>query len=98
MENAISGGRIRNGNGGRIEISVHATSLGVLIMINDQGIDFKNTLLAKQKKDERLRKLDSSLETFNGKFPYRIHYDILDRSMHDPDKSGSRILITIQNQ
>ena len=98
VENAISGGLIRNGNGGRIEISVHTTSLGVLIMINDQGIDFEDSSLVKQKKSERLRKLDGNLETFNGKFPYCIYYNILDRSVHDPEKSGSRILITIQNQ
>jgi LytS/YehU family sensor histidine kinase len=98
VENAISGELIWNGKAGRIEISAHTTSLGLLIMINDQDIRFKDFSRAKQQREVRLRKLNHYLETFNGKHAYRIHYDILDRSIHDTEKTGSRILITIQYQ
>jgi LytS/YehU family sensor histidine kinase len=98
VENAISGELIWNGKEGRIEISAHTTSLGLLIMINDQGIRVKDMSDVKRQRELRLRKLNSYLEIFNGKHPYRVHYDILDRSIHDTDKTGSRILITIQYQ
>ena len=98
VENALSGGQILNGDGGKIDVSAHHTSLGLLIMINDQGIHFQDPSLIRQQRDHRLRSLDKYLEQFNIKHPYLIHYDILDRSMHDPDKLGSRILITIQYQ
>ena len=98
VENAVSGGLIPNGNGGRIDVSAHTTSLGMLIMVNDQGIDFPNKSLIKRQRNLRLRSLDSYLEEFNEKQPYLIHYIILDRSVHDPGKTGSRILITIQFQ
>jgi sensor histidine kinase YesM len=98
VENAIAGGMIQNGNGGRVDISAHNTSLGMLIMINDQGIHFRDISLIREQRELRLRSLDQYLEQFNEKHPYLIHYNILDRNIHDPDKSGSRILITIQDQ
>jgi sensor histidine kinase YesM len=98
VENAISGGLIQNGNGGSLEVSAHVTSLGMLIMINDHGISFRDIPLIRQQREHRLRGLDTCLEQFNEKHPYRIHYNMLDRSIHDSEKSGSRILITIQNQ
>lgn len=98
VENAIVGGIIQNGNGGRVDVSAHSTSLGMLIMINDQGIDFRDISLIREQRELRLRSLDNYLEQFNEKHPYLIHYNILDRNIHDSDKSGSRILITIQDQ
>jgi len=98
VENALSGGLIQNGNGGRIDVSAHNTSLGLLIMINDQGIQYQDLSLIRQQRDHRLRSLDKYLENFNEKHPYLIHYDILDRSIHDSEKLGCRILITIQYQ
>ncbi|MEN8202727.1 MAG: hypothetical protein ABFS28_09045 [Bacteroidota bacterium] len=96
VENAISGGLIQDKEGGSVEISSHNTSLGMLIMINDQGIYFKDISSTRQQKERRLRSLDKYLNLFNARHPYLIRYDIHDRSIHDADKSGSRILITIQ--
>lgn len=98
VENALSGGLIQNGDGGKVEISAHNTSLGMLIMINDQGIHYQDLTLIRQQRDRRFRSLNKYLEQFNEKHPYLIHYDILDRSIHNSDKLGSRILITIQYQ
>lgn len=98
VENAIEEGLIRNGNGGRIEISVHNTSLGMLIMVHDEGIHFQDISSIRERREKRFRKLDKSLDRFNESHSYRIHYDLLDRSFHDSDKTGSRVLITVQFQ
>lgn len=98
VENAVAGGMIHNGNDARLEVSAHVTSLGMLLMINDQGIGFRDFSLIRNQRKHRLRNLDTYLEQFNEKHPYRIHYNILDRGIHGMEKSGSRILITIQNQ
>jgi len=98
VENAIEEGLILNGNGGRIEISAHKTSLGMLIMIHDEGIHFQDISSIRERREKRIRRLDEYLILFNENHPYLVHYDILDRSIHDSGKSGSRVLITIQFQ
>lgn len=98
VENALHQGMILNGDGGRIDISTHNTSLGLLIMVNDYGIQFNDISMIRQLREKRLRSLDAYLRIFNENHPYIIHYDILDRSVADTGRSGSRILITLQNQ
>ncbi len=97
-EKAITYGLIQNGEGGRIEISVFKTELGVLAMVTDNGLVDGETSSVHQLQKEKLLCLDEYLRLFNSRNQHSITYSILGRSQGYIGASGSRVLITIQNQ
>ncbi len=97
-EKAITYGLIQNGEGGRIEISVYKTELGVLAMVTDNGLVDGETSSVHQLQKEKLLRLDKYLSLFNSRNQHSITYSILGRSQGYIGASGSRVLITIQNQ
>lgn len=97
-EKAITCGLIQNGEGGRIEISVFKTELGVLAMVTDNGIVDSETSSVHQHQKEKLICLDEYLRLFNSRNNHSINYSILGCSQGYIGASGSRVLITIQNQ
>lgn len=97
-EKAITYGLIQNGEGGQIEISVYKTELGVLAMVTDNGLDDDEISSVRQHQKEKLICLDEYLSLFNSRNPHSINYSILGRSQGYLGASGSRVLITIQNQ
>jgi LytS/YehU family sensor histidine kinase len=97
-ETAINFGLIQEGEGGRIEISIYKTDLGVLAMVTDNGIVHGDTPSVHENQKERLVGLDEYLKQFNARNPHSINYSILGRSQGYVGASGSRVLITIQDQ
>jgi LytS/YehU family sensor histidine kinase len=97
-EKAITFGLIQNGEGGRIDVSVFKTELGVLAMVTDNGIVDDETFSVHQLQKEKLLCLDAYLKQFNTRNKHSITYSILGRSQGYIGASGSRVLITIQNQ
>jgi LytS/YehU family sensor histidine kinase len=97
-EKAITYGLIQNGEGGQIEISVFKTELGVLAMVTDNGLVDGETSSVHQLQKEKLLCLDEYLRLFNSRNQHSITYSILGRSQGYIGASGSRVLITIQNQ
>ena len=97
-ETALHPGLDLGGEKGRIEISVYKTDLGILAMITDNGIAPGNKQSTGQIQNERLTHLDTYIQLFNSKNPHSINYSILGRSQGYVGASGSRVLITIQDQ
>ena len=97
-EQAITSDLILNGEGGRIEVSVYKTELGVLAMVTDNGIIDGKKSAVHQHQKEKLICLDEYLSLFNSRNKHSIQYSILGRSQGYIGASGSRVLITIQHQ
>lgn len=97
VEKAITHDLIQNQDGGRIEISVNKSNLGILIMVTDNGLNRTEASSLLQHHQENLRCFDEYLKLFNEKHPYSIHYNILGRSAGNSYSIGSRVLITISD-
>ncbi len=98
VEHAISHGLFLNKEGGKVEVSVHKTELGILVMVTDNGANLEEAPSIHQHRKEKLRCLDEYLKLFSEKLSCTIGYHILNRSLGENGKSGSRVLITIQHQ
>lgn len=98
VENAITHGLIQNPEGGLIEISVHKSALGTLIMVVDNGTNHEETPSIREHQNGKLRCLDEYLKLFNEQHPYSVKYNILSRSLGERGQSGSRVLITVKHQ
>jgi len=96
VEIAIKYGIFQNPDGGKVDVSINKSSIGVLIMISDNGIESKDSPVVINHQKERLKLLDSYLLLFNQKQPCRISYKILDRSTFETDRTGTRVLITLR--
>lgn len=82
-------------DGGKIDVSIHRTTLGILIMITDNcALHYKEynrgALIGK-----RLELLDEEINTFNEEQEYSINYQLLDLAYSEPGNTGTRVLITI---
>ena len=82
-------------DGGRIDVSVHRTTLGILIMVTDNG-----TLRYQQYGNgnligNRLELLDQQIIDFNKNQEETISYQLLDLAYAEPGQTGTRVLITI---
>lgn len=82
-------------DGGKIDVSVHRTTLGILIMITD------NCSLRYQEYNRgalignRLELLDQEIDAFNDEQEYSVNYQLLDLAYSEPGQTGTRVLITI---
>ena len=97
VENAITHSLFQNNGGGKVEVSVHKSNLGVLIMVTDNGAGLKESSALHQHQKEKLRSLDVDLKFFNKKQANNISYSILNRSLSETGRCGSRVLITIHH-
>ena len=95
VENTFLNNLSQHSEGGKIDISIHRTTLGILIMITD------NALLRYQEYNRgriignRLELLDQDILDFNKEQEYSINYQLLDLAYSEPGQTGSRVLITI---
>ena len=95
VENAIKYGIFQNPLGGKVDVSINKSNIGVLIMISDNGIESPDSSEVRKHQKERLKILDSYLLLFNQKHPCLVSYKILNRSSYEIDRTGTRVLITL---
>jgi hypothetical protein len=95
VENALKHGIFHNAKGGCVEILVHPTSLGMLIMITDDGIGMVKASEINREKGNGLRILNGYLQLFNRQQKHTISYQLLDRGSPETGVSGTRVLISI---
>ena len=95
VENTFLNNISQQAEGGKIDISIHRTTLGILIMITD------NAMLRYQEYNRgriignRLELLDQDIFEFNKKQECSVNYQLLDLAYTEPGQAGSRVLITI---
>jgi len=95
VENTFLNNLSQHSEGGKIDISIYRTTLGILIMITD------NAMLRYQEYNRgriignRLELLDQDILDFNKEQEYSINYQLLDLAYSEPGQTGSRVLITI---
>ena len=95
VENTFLNNLSQHSEGGKIDISIHRTTLGILIMITD------NAMLRYQEYNRgriignRLELLDQDILEFNKEHECSINYQLLDLAYTEPGQTGSRVLITI---
>ena len=95
VENTFLNNLSQHSEGGKIDISIHRTTLGILIMITD------NALLRYQEYNSgriignRLELLDQDILEFNKEQEFSVNYQLLDLAYTEPGQIGSRVLITI---
>ncbi len=97
VEDAIKHGIFHNPHGGKIDVSIHKSRIGILIMVTDNGAKLKDSHDTQKYRKERLSLLDKYLRLFNKQHTYSVDYKILDRSVCETDRTGSRVLITLKN-
>lgn len=95
VENTFLNNLSQHSEGGKIDVSIHRTTLGILIMITD------NAMLRYQEYNRgriignRLELLDQEILEFNKEQECSVNYQLLDLAYTDPGQTGSRVLITI---
>jgi LytS/YehU family sensor histidine kinase len=95
VEHALLKEISKHPEGGRIEVSVHRTKLGILIIVNDNGsLRYKEygrgNLIG-----NRLELLDQQIIEYNKHCAQTISYQLLDLAYAEPGQTGTRVLITI---
>lgn len=96
VENAIKHGIFQDPRGGMVDVTILKSSVGVLIMITDNGIVFDSYPGNRKISNGKLRLLDEYLEIYNRQQPCTVSYKVLDRAAIEPGRTGSRVLITIK--
>lgn len=95
VENSVINNVSRHPGGGNIDISIHCTTLGILIMITDNGALRYEEYNRRRLIGKRLEKLDNDIEEFNKIRKHSISYQLLDLDYAEPGQTGTRVLITI---
>jgi LytS/YehU family sensor histidine kinase len=80
-----------------LSISLHRTSLGILIMIADSGFRSDNGLSTHQQQSEGLKILSSYLPVFNRTNKVDVSYKVLNLTSEN-GSPGTRVMITIRDQ
>ena len=96
VENAIRHGIFQNPEGGKVDVSINKSKIGVLIMISDNASDYNGAHLVQKHREENLRLLDQYLDLFNKNQPCAVSYQVLDRADSETDRMGTRVLITLK--
>ena len=95
VENSLMNEVTQQPEGGKIDISVHRTTLGILIMITDNGLlryqDYSRGRII----GNRLELLNQNILEFNEKKKCSVNYQLLDLAYTEPGQRGTRVLITI---
>ena len=96
VENAIKHGIFHNPEGGKIDISINNSSIGLLIMVTDDGIGMSKAFKIEKRRGDGLRILDNYLMLFNRQHKHSVSYKIIDCTNLETDQTGTRVLITIK--
>ncbi len=80
-----------------LSISLHRTSLGILIMIADSGFRNGNGIATDHHESEGLKILSSYLPVFNRTNKVDVSYKVLNLTSEN-GSPGTRVMITIRDQ
>lgn len=94
--NALRHNLFQNSNGGHIDIAVHNSKLGVLIMVSDTGSCIHVEPDGEPVRSKELRLLDSYLPLFNTQHDHQVSYEIVGLMHSLPEEACTRALITIE--
>jgi LytS/YehU family sensor histidine kinase len=95
VEHAFLNDILQHPDGGKIDISIHRTTLGILIMITD-NIPLRYQEYSRDRLiGNRLELLDQDIHIYNEKEESSVNYQLLDLAYSDQGKTGTRVLITI---
>ncbi|MEZ5072781.1 MAG: histidine kinase [Bacteroidales bacterium] len=89
VENAIKHGIFHLDAGGEIEIGIHRTGPGILILVTDNGVGFEKAFELEGRKGKGLEILNNYLQLFNKHHEVTISCKILNRA------SGGRTRVLI---
>lgn len=95
VEHALLKEISKHPEGGKVNVTIHSTTLGILIMVSDNGslryqAYGKGNLIG-----NRLELLDQQIHEFNRAEEHTISYQLLDLAYAQPGQTGTRVLITI---
>ena len=96
VENAIKHGIFHNPEGGNIDISINNSSIGLLIMVTDNGVGMSKAFKIEKRRGDGLRILDNYLTLFNCQYKHSVSYNIIDCTNPETDQTGTRVMITIK--
>lgn len=95
VEHALLKEISKHPEGGQINVSIHSTTLGILIMVSDNGSLRYQAYGRGNLIGNRLELLDQQIQEFNRNEEHTISYQLLDLAYAQPGQSGTRVLITI---
>lgn len=95
VEHAFLNGNLNQPRVATIDISIHRTTLGILIMITDNGSLRYQEYSRERMIGNRLELLDHEINEFNLKQDHSVNYQLLDLAYDEPGRTGTRVLITI---
>ncbi|MCK5137768.1 MAG: histidine kinase [Bacteroidales bacterium] len=96
VENAIKHGIFHNPEGGKIDISINKSSIGLLIMVTDDGVGMSKAFEIEKHRGDGLRILDNYLVLFNRQHKHSVSYNIIDCTNLKTGQTGTHVLITIK--
>ena len=81
----------------KIDISINNSSIGLLIMVTDDGVGMSKAFKIEKRRGDGLRILDNYMMLFNRQHKHSVSYKIIDCTNLETDQTGTRILITIKD-
>lgn len=97
VENALRNDLLHEKPEATLSISLHKTSIGILIMVADSGFRNGNSVPTGHPQSEGLRILSSTLPVFNRTHHVDVSYKILNLTSEN-GSPGTRVMITIKDQ
>jgi len=95
VEHAFLNDILGQSDGGKIDISIHRTTLGILIMITDNSPLRYQEYSRDRLIGNRLELLDQEIYIYNEHEECSVNYQLLDLAYSDQGQTGTRVLITI---
>lgn len=95
VEHAFLNGNHQQTGIATIDISIHRTTLGILIMITDNGSLRYQEYSRERMIGNRLELLDQEIHEFNLEQDHSVNYQLMDLAYVEPGQKGTRVLITI---
>lgn len=95
VEHAFLNNIFQDPDGGKIDISIHRTTLGILIMITDNSPLRYQEYSRDRLIGNRLELLDHNIHIYNEQEELSVNYQLLDLSYSEQGQTGTRVLITI---
>ena len=96
VENAMNHALFQGPEKGKIEVSVHRSTLGLLIMVSDNGKTNNQLPEVEKPGNGTLKLLDEFLKVYNQQSKEHVSYRMLDRCEGEEGRQGTRVLITVK--
>lgn len=96
VENAMNHSLFQGPEKGKIEVSVHRSRLGLLIMVSDNGKTNEQLPEIENPVNGTVQLLDKLLEVYNQQTDEPVSYRMLDRCEGEEGRQGTRVLITVK--